>query len=160
MIDTRIRTSAVALVAAAALAVSGCSTTTTPAPGPTSTAGQPSQTGQAGEATSEQCQRLIGDLQAIGDDLARATQQLGSDPFSALGVLASIAGRLGSLEARVTDPELIERIDAIRSNWDALVADAQGAIQSGDAGGVERAGAAVTEIGGQLTELQEFCRGA
>ena len=82
------------------------------------------------------------------------------DPFGALGLLTSISERVGSLQAQVTDPELLERIGEIQTGWDALVADAQESLGAGDASGLQRAADQVAQLGQQVTELQQFCTGS
>lgn len=159
MTDTRLRTAAAGLVLAAGLLVSGCGLL--PSPAPSSSAAEPSgsATGEPG-TQAEQCAQVLAQVQSIGDDIGRLGEMVTNDPFGALGLLTSISERVGSLQAQVTDPELLERIGEIQTGWDALVADAQESLGAGDASGLQRAADQVAQLGQQVTELQQFCTGA
>lgn len=159
MTDTRLRTAAAGLVLAAGLLVSGCGLL--PSPAPSSSAAEPSgsATGEPG-TQAEQCAQVLAQVQSIGDDIGRLGEMVTNDPFGALGLLRSISERVGSLQAQVTDPELLERIGEIQAGWDALVADAQESLGAGDASGLQRAADQVAQLGQQVTELQQFCTGA
>jgi hypothetical protein len=147
---------------AAALLLSGCGLLPSPTlPTPSATA-QPSPEGeQSGEpdgSQPEQCRRVIADLEAIAADAGSIATTAATDPVGALGLLRSMSDRIGGLEARVTDPELIERIERIQSGWDAVFADA-GSAASGDPDALQRVTSGVTELGEQVTALQELCAG-
>lgn len=159
MTDTRLRTAAAGLVLAAGLLVSGCGLI--PSPAPSTSAAEPSgsATGEPG-TQAEQCAQVLAQVQSIGDDIGRLGEMVANDPFGALGLLTSISERVGSLQAQVTDPELLERIGEIQAGWDALVADAQESLGAGDASGLQRAADQVAQLGQQVTELQQFCTGA
>lgn len=151
MIDIRIRTAAAALVVAAGLVVSGCAST--PPPTPTTASSTPEQ------SQADQCAQLMTDVQGIAADVPRVGEMLGTDPFGALALVADISGRVGDLDLQVTDPELLRRIDDIQAGWDAIVQDAQDSLGSGDLGAIERVGAALTDLGQQVSDLQQLCAG-
>lgn len=154
-----VRSSSVAVVLSAGLLVSGCGPLPAPSPStppsPSASAAEGAQGSQA-----EQCARLVAQISSIGTDLGRVGEMLGGDPFGALALLGEISGRVGELQTRVSDPELLERIGEIQAGWNAIMEDAQSAIASGDAGGVERAMTAMTELGRQVAELEQFCAGS
>ncbi|MGM1030756.1 MAG: hypothetical protein ACQEWM_12935 [Actinomycetota bacterium] len=159
MVATRIRTAAAALVVTVGLVVSGCSgPPPTPTPDPTT----PAPTAQAPEpeTQAQQCAQLLTQVQGIAADVPRVGELLGTDPFGALALVADISGRVADLDLQVTDPELLQRIDAIQAGWDAMVQDAQDSVGTGDLGALERIGAALTDLGEQVTELQQLCTGA
>lgn len=152
---------AVAGLVAAGLVVSGCgllspSPVPLPSQAPT-TAPDPSS--DPAQTQAEQCAQLMAEVTAIGADLARVGELLGSDWLQAFAVLSDVTNRIRDLETRVTDPALLERIGEIQAGWDAMVADATEAAQAGDAAGIERATAALTALGEQVASLQEFCAG-
>lgn len=154
MIDTRIRTAAAALAIAAGLLVSGCASTPPPVPtveSPTPTAEERSQV--------EQCAELVTDVQGIAGDVPRVAEMLGTDPFGALALVTDISNRIGQLDVRITDPELLQRIDRIQADWDAIVQDATDALGSGDLTAIERIGASLTALGQQVSDLQQLCVG-
>lgn len=156
-----LRAAGVALVLSAGLLVSGCGLLPTPAPGPTSTTDPaPPPSGSAeGGSQAEQCAQLMTDVQGIAADVARLGEMVASDPIGAFGLLGQITERVGDLQTRITDPELLERIEEIQSGWNAIIEDAQASVGSGDTAGIERAMAALTELGEQVAALQEFCAG-
>ncbi|WP_306232817.1 hypothetical protein [Agrococcus beijingensis] len=157
MTDTRIRHAAAGLIVATGLLLTGCGLLPTPSPTPVP---DPSTSEPAGEQTqAQQCAQVVADVQGIATDVGRVVEMVGSDPFGALALVGSISNRVGDLQVRVTDPELLERIAEIQSGWDAVVADAQGSLTSGDAAGLERVVAGLTELGEQVSALQEFCAG-
>ena len=141
---------------AAGLLVTGCTNPPTP-PMPSMPPSQ-SQPGDA-QSQSQQCQQLVTDVQGIATDVGRVGQMLGTDPFGALALIGDVSNRVGDLQTRVTEPQLLERIAEIQANWDALFADAQGSIASGDTAVFERMGAGLTELTDQVGALQEFCTG-
>ncbi|GEK81632.1 hypothetical protein [Agrococcus baldri] len=152
-----IRTSTAALVVAAGLLLTGCGLLPTPTPSTTPTASEPAPAPSAsdeGTAQAEQCAQLMTDVQAIGADVARVAEMLGTDPLGALGLVQGITERVGELQTRVTDPALLERIEEIQAGWNALVDDAT----SGPAG-IERAVSGFPALAEQVTALQEFCAG-
>lgn len=156
-----IRAAGAVLVVAAGLLVSGCGLLPSPSlpPVPSATA-QPTTppTGETGQA--EQCAQLLTDVQGIAADVARVGEMFGNADFlGAAALIGSISGRVADLQTRVTDPALLERIDEIQTGWDALVEDVQGSINSLDAAGIDRAVAGLTQLGEQVTALQEFCAG-
>lgn len=158
----RIRRVGVALVLSAGLLLSGCgllpSPSLPPVPTPTAQPSQPADGAAGGQA--EQCAQLMTDVQAIAVDVARVPELLGAGNLLEAGALiGGITERVGGLQTRVTDPELLERIDEIQTGWNALVEDAQGSLTSGDTSGIDRAIAGVTELTEQVTALQEFCAG-
>lgn len=157
MIDTRIRTAAAALVIAAGLVVSGCSSAPTPTPTPTPEAATPTAEPQT---QAQQCAQLMTDVQGIAADVPRVGELLGTDVFGALALVGDISNRVGALHVRVTDPELLERIERIQAGWDAIVQDAQDSLGSGDVTAIERVGSALTELGQQVSELQQLCAAA
>ncbi len=157
-----VRTSSAALLLAAGLLVSGCGLLPSPAPSAStpSSPSAPAPTASGSEGTqAEQCARLIAQFTSIATDLGRVGELLGSDPFGALALLGDISGRVGDLQTRVSDPELLERIGEIQAGWNAIMEDARAAITSGDASGIERATAAMTQLGQQVAELEQFCAG-
>jgi hypothetical protein len=157
MTDTRIRSTAAGLLIATGLLLSGCSLLPTPSP---TAAPAPSSSEPAGEQTqAQQCAQVLTDVQGIATDVARVGEMLGSDPFGALALVGGISTRVGELQTSVTDPELLERIGEIQAGWDAVVEDAQGSLTSGDAAGVQRVVAGLTDLGEQVSALQEFCAG-
>lgn len=154
MIDTRIRTAAAALVLAAGLVVSGCASPPPPVPSvesPTPTAEERSQ--------AEQCAQLVTDVQGIAGDVPRVVEMLGTDPFGAIALVGDISNRVGQLHVRITDPELLQRIERIQADWDAVVQDATDALGSGDVTAIERISAAMSELGQQVSDLQQLCAG-
>ncbi len=153
------RTGAAAAVIAAGLLVSGCGLLPSPSMPPVPTA-EPAPSGSADPGTqAQQCEQLMTDVGAIAADVARLGELITTNPFAVPALLGDITDRVGDLQTRVTDPELLERIEEIQAGWDALVADATEAIQSGDTGAFERIGSALTELSEQVTSLQEFCVG-
>lgn len=159
MTDTRLRTAAAGLALALGLTLSGCGLLPQPAPAPTASDAAPAESGAPG-TQAEQCARVLAQVQAIGDDVGRLGEMVTTDPLGALGLLSSISERVGGLQAQVTDPALLERIGEIQSGWDALVADAQESLGSGDAGGLQRAADQVAALGQQISDLQQFCAGS
>lgn len=151
MVTTRIRTAAAGLVLAASLVVTGCASTP---PSPTSEASTPTAEPQS---QAQQCARLLADVQGIAADVPRVGELLGTDPFGALALVGDISNRVGDLHLQVTDPELLERIQRIQADWDALVQDAQDALGSGDVTAVERISTALSELGTQVSDLQQLC---
>lgn len=156
MIDTRIRTAAAALVLAAGLVVSGCASAPTPSPTATADAATPTAEPQT---QAQQCAQLMTDVQGIAADVPRVGELLGTDPFGALALVGDISNRVGDLHLRVTDPELVERIEQIQADWDAIVQDAQESLGSGDVTAIERVSASLTELGQQVSDLQQLCTG-
>lgn len=166
-----IRTASAVIALALGLAVSGCGLMPSPslppvpsaaaptaAPAPTAPGDAPQPSGSAAQA--EQCAQLVTDMQGIAVDVALLGERFGSgDLLGGAVLLGSISTRVGDLQARVTDPALIERIEAIQAGWTALVADAEGSLQAGDTSGIDRAIAGIGELGEQVTALQEFCAG-
>lgn len=157
MTGPRIRHGAAGLAAAAVLLVTGCGLLPAPDPAPVPTT--PATVEPAPGDQAQQCAQVLAEVTAIATDVGRVGEMLASDPFGALALVGSISTRVGDLETRVTDPALLERIGAIQAGWDALVADAQDALASGDATGIERAGTALAELGDEVVALQEFCAG-
>lgn len=152
-----IRAAGAVLVVAAGLLVSGCGLLPSPSLPPVPSATTP-PTGETGQA--EQCAQLLTDVQGIAADVARVGEMFGNADFlGAAALIGSISGRVADLQTRVTDPALLERIDEIQTGWDALVEDVQGSINSLDAAGIDRAVAGLTQLGEQVTALQEFCAG-
>lgn len=158
-VGTRLR--AAAAVLAAGLLLSGCGLLPSPAPSPVPTA-QPAPSGASGEPQSQaqQCEQLMTEVRGIAADVARLSEVVTTNPLGALPLLGDITGRIGDLQTRVTDPELLQRIEEIQAGWDALVADAEQSFSAGDPSGIERAMTALTRLGEQVTALQEFCVGA
>lgn len=151
MIDTRTRAAAAALLITG-LVLSGCAST--PSTSPSAPAEPATQ--------AEQCAELMTDVEAIGADVPRVGELIGTDPIGALALVGDISARIGDLDTELTDPELIQRVDEIQAGWDAVVQDAPAALEalgSGDAAGAERIGSALTELGEQVTELQQSCTG-
>lgn len=157
MTASRIRLGAAGLAAAAALLVTGCGILPSPSPAPVPTT--PATVEPAPGDQAQQCAQVLAEVTAIATDVARVGELLATDPFGALALVGSISTRVGDLETRVTDPALLERIGEIQAGWDALVADAQESLASGDAAGIERAGTALTALGDRVVALQEFCAG-
>ncbi|ERG63066.1 hypothetical protein L332_01155 [Agrococcus pavilionensis RW1] len=155
MTASRIRLGAAGLAAAAALLVTGCGILPSPAPVPTT----PATVEPAPGDQAQQCAQVLAEVSAIATDVGRVGEMLATDPFGALALVGSISTRVGDLETRVTDPALLERIGEIQAGWDALVADAQESLASGDAAGIERARTALVELGDRVVALQEFCAG-
>ncbi|ROR66738.1 hypothetical protein [Agrococcus jenensis] len=158
MIDTRIRTAAAALVLAAGLVVSGCASAPTPSPTATATADAATPTPEP-QTQAQQCAQLMTDVQGIAADVPRVGELLGTDPFGALALVGDISNRVGDLHLRVTDPELVQRIEQIQAGWDAIVQDAQESLGSGDVTAIERVSASLTELGQQVSDLQQLCTG-
>ncbi|WP_413320444.1 hypothetical protein AA0Z99_06125 [Agrococcus sp. 1P02AA] len=165
-----IRTAGAALVLALGLAVSGCGLMPSPSlpPAPSATAPTeapaPTASGEApqpgSDAQAEQCAQLLSDVQRIALDVALLGERFGSgDLLGGAALLGSISSRVGELQGRVTDPALIERIEAIQAGWAALVADAEASLQAGDTSGIDRAITAMGALGEQVTALQQFCAG-
>ncbi|WP_405217499.1 hypothetical protein [Agrococcus sp. Ld7] len=152
------RAAAIALALTAGLLVSGCgflpSPSLPPVPSPSA---QPAPSG--GDDQSAQCEQLLADVQGIAVDVARVGELLASDPLGAVALIANVSGRIGDLQTSVTDPALLERIEEIQTGWDALVEDARGSVASGDTGGIDRAVTGLTQLGEQVTALQEYCTG-
>lgn len=159
MTGSRIRLGAAGLAAAAALLVTGCGILPSPSPAPAPVPTTPATVEPAPGDQAQQCAQVLAEVTAIATDVARVGELLATDPFGALALVGSISSRVGDLETRVTDPALLERIGEIQAGWDALVADAQESLASGDAAGIERAGTALTELGDRVVALQEFCAG-
>lgn len=157
MAASRIRLGAAGLAAAAALLVTGCGIL--PSPWPTPVPTTPATVEPAPGDQAQQCAQVLAEVTAIATDVGRVGELLATDPFGALALVGSISTRVGDLETRVTDPALLERIGEIQAGWDALVADAQESLASGDAAGIERAGTALAELGDRVVALQEFCTG-
>lgn len=157
--STAPRMTAIALALTAGLLVSGCgllpSPSLPPVPSPTA---QPAPTGSADDQ-SAQCEQLLADVRGIAVDVARVGELLADDPFGAVALIANVSDRIGDLQTSVTDPALLERIDEIQSGWDALVEDAGRSVRAGDTGGIDRAVAALTQLGEQVTALQDSCTG-
>ncbi|SDS55949.1 hypothetical protein [Agrococcus carbonis] len=158
----RLRAVTAAVAMAAALLLSGCGMLPSPSlPTPSATA-QPAPEGeQSGEqegSQPEQCRRVIADLEGIAADASRIATTAGTDPIGALALVRGMSDRIGGLEARVTDPELLDRIERIQTGWDAVFADA-GAATSGDPEALQRATDGLTQLGEQVTALQELCAG-
>ena len=149
MIDPRIRSSAAVLAAAAALLLSGCGSLAGPAASPEPTQSQ-----------AQQCGQVMADVQGIAADVGRAAETVGTDPIGALALVGSISDRVGGLQTRISDPELLDRIEEIQAGWDAIVEDAQVSIAGGGAAGIDRVVTGLTELGEQVSALQEFCAGA
>jgi hypothetical protein len=157
MTATRIRTAAAALVVAAGLLASGCaSTPPTPTAEPTTPVSEPAAEPRT---QAQQCAQLLTDVQGIAVDVPRVGELLGTDPFGALALVADISGRVADLDLQVTDPELLQRIDEIQAGWDAIVQDAQDSLGAGDLTAIERVGAALADLGQQVTDLQQLCAG-
>jgi hypothetical protein len=157
MTGSRIRLGAAGLAAAAALLVSGCGLL--PAPEPSPVPRTPATVEPAPGDQAQQCAQVLAEVSAIATDVGRVAEMLGTDPLGALALVGSISSRVGDLETRVTDPALLERIGEIQAGWDALVADAQESLASGDPAGIERAGTALAELGDRVVALQELCAG-
>lgn len=154
--STRIRTAAVAILLAAGLLVTGC----TNPPMPPMPSIPPSQSQPADpQSQSQQCQQLMTDVQGIATGLGRVGQMLGTDPIGAFALVGEVSSRVGDLQTRVTDPALLQRIEEIQASWNAVVADAEASLTSGDPGGIERATTGLTQLGEQVSALQEFCTG-
>lgn len=155
----RLRPAGLALALAAGLLVSGCGLLPSPSlpPVPTPTA-QPTVPAGGGEQ-SEQCAQLMTEVQGIAVDVARVPELLGTDFLQAGLLVADISSRVNGLEARVTDPALLERIAEIQAGWDAVAQDAQRSFESGDVGGIDRAVTGLTQLSDQVAALQEFCAG-
>ncbi|WP_347753842.1 hypothetical protein [Agrococcus sp. ProA11] len=153
------RTAGIALALTAGLLVTGCGLLPAPSlpPVPSATT-QPAPTG--GNAQSAQCERLLADVRGIAVDVARVGELLANDPLGAIALIANVSGRIGDLQVSITDPALLERIDEIQRGWDALVEDASASVAEGDTGGIDRAVAGLTQLGEQVTALQEYCAGA
>ena len=154
MIDTRIRTAAAALALAAGLVVSGCASPPPQVPtveSPTPTAEERSQ--------AEQCAQLMTDVQGIAGDVPRVAEMLGTDPFGALALVGDISNRVGDLDLQITDPELLQRIDQLQADWDAIVQDATDSLGSGDVTAIERISTSLSELGQQVSDLQQLCVG-
>lgn len=154
MIDHRIRTAAAAIVVAAGLVASGCASTPPPVPtveSPTPTSEERSQ--------AEQCAQLVSDVQGIAGDVPRVAEMLGTDPLGALALVGGISNRVGQLHVRITDPELLQRIERIQADWDAVVQDATDSLGSGDVTAIERIGTSLTGLGEQVSDLQQLCVG-
>ncbi|SFS17861.1 hypothetical protein SAMN04487783_2433 [Agrococcus baldri] len=153
------RTGAAAAVLVAGLLVSGCGLLPSPSMPPVPTA-EPAPSGSAEPGTqAQQCAQLVAEVSSIATDLGQIGSRLGTDPLGALALLGGITERIGDLETRVTDPALLGRIGEIQAGWDALVADATESISAGDTSAFERIGSGLTELGEQVTALQEFCAG-
>ncbi|WP_026373807.1 hypothetical protein [Agrococcus lahaulensis] len=157
MTGPRIRHGAAGLAAAVALLVTGCGLVPTPEQTPVRTT--PATASPAPGDQAQQCAQVLAEVTAIATDVGRVGELLATDPFGALALVGSISTRVGDLETSVTDPALLERIGEIQAGWDALVADAQESLASGDAAGIERAGTALAELGDRVVALQEFCAG-
>ncbi len=155
MIDTRFRTAAAALVVAAGLVVSGCASTPTPAPTQTAEATPTAEP----QTQAQQCAQLMTDVRGIAADVTRVGELLGTDVFGALALVGDISNRVGDLHLQITDPELIERIERIQAGWGAIVQDAQDSLGSGDVTAIERVSAALSDLGQQVTDLQQLCAG-
>lgn len=158
--STAPRSAAIALALTAGLLVTGCGLLPSPSlpPVPSATA-QPAPTG-SGDEQSAQCERLLADVQGIAVDVARVGELFASNPLGAVPLIADVSRRIGELQTSVTDPALLQRIDEIQSGWDALVDDAGRSVQAGDTSGIDRAVTGLTQLGEQVTELQEYCVGA
>lgn len=156
----RLRPAGLALALAAGLMVSGCGLLPSPTLPPVPTATVQPTVPAGGGAQSEQCAQLMAEVQGIAVDVARLPELVGSgNLFAAVPLLTEITTRVGDLEARVTDPALLERIEEIQSGWNALAEDAQRSLETGDTGGIDRAVAGMTQLGEQVAALQEFCAG-
>lgn len=153
------RTGAAAAVIAAGLLVSGCGLLPSPSMPPVPTA-EPAPSGSADPGTqAQQCAQLVAEVSSIATDLGQIGSMLGTDPIRAFQLLGGIPERIGDLETRVTDPALLERIGEIQAGWDALFTDAKESFSAGDMAAFERIGSGLTELGEQVTSLQEFCAG-
>lgn len=157
--STAPRMTAIALALTAGLLLSGCGLLPSPSLPPVPSATTQPAPSESVDDQSAQCEQLVADVQGIAVDVARVGELLANDPFGAVALIANVSGRIGDLQTSVTDPALLERIDEIQSGWDALVEDATTSVQTGDTGGIDRAVTALTQLGEQVTALQEYCVG-
>ncbi|MCR8672019.1 hypothetical protein, partial [Agrococcus sp. HG114] len=138
------------------LLLSGCGVLPAPSQSPVPTT---AATAEAHGDQAQQCARVIAEVEAIAADVSRVGESVAADPIGALALLGSVSSRVGDLQTRVTDPELLDRIGEIQAGWDAIVDDAQRSLASGDAAALERIGGALADLGQRVSELQEFCAG-
>lgn len=101
------------------------------------------------------CANIGLELQSIGDDLSTAVEGAFTDPQGFVSELQELGDRVSNLTDSVSDPELGSRMDAVRTDFDELIASVSDGSALNDLSGLRTR---VQELGDSLTAVSDYCR--
>ncbi len=105
----------------------------------------------AGEIT---CQNIDSELQAIGDELRSATEQVFDDPESFVSELQQTGDRMRELVDNASDPQLREKLQTVEAELDTLIAS----VTDGSAlNNLSEFTQQAEQLDASMTTVNEYC---
>lgn len=140
------------------LALAGCSATG-PAPsgsGAAATHAAPATTAAATPSASGlTCADVEAKLSGYSERITAAVNELQSDPAGAAQELGAISTEVGELSETIADPELKTKVDAAKTELDAIVGLVQDGVQWSDVQGLNDHAVA---LGAAADEISTYCQ--